>query len=75
MKNPIENKIVKWFIRGLTGIILGAYTLTIVQQVVIAKESVDLNGDDYTIIGACLVIWLAFESAVEWLKRRAAKDN
>lgn len=74
MKNPLENKIVKWFIRVLTGIILGAYTLTIVQKVVIKNESIDLNGDDWMLIVGCLTIWLAFESAVSWLKRKAQKE-
>ena len=70
MKNPIENKIVKWFIRTLTGIILGAYTLTIIQSKIILREDINLNGDDWTIIGGCLVVWLAFESAVAWLKKK-----
>lgn len=75
MKNPIENKIVKWFIRVLTGIILGAYTLTIVQKVVIADEPLAFSGQDYGIIIGCLTIWLAFESAVAWLKRKVEKDE
>jgi len=74
MKNPLENKIVKWFIRLLTGIILGAYTLTIVQTVVINKESINLNGDDWILIVGCMTIWLAFESAVAWIKRKAQKE-
>ena len=72
MKNPLENKIVKWFIRILTGVILGAYTLTIVQKVVIKSEPLNFNGDDWMIIVGCLVIWLAFESAVAWLKKKAS---
>lgn len=70
----MENKIVKWFVRTLTGIILGAYTLTIVQKIVIKDEEIQFDGDDWTIMIACLIVWLAFESGVAWLKRRASKD-
>lgn len=69
-KYIIENKVTKWFVRGLTGIVLAAYTLDIVQHIVIDNNPISYNGTDWLLIAGSLTVWVAFESAVAWLKKK-----
>lgn len=69
--NALDNKITKWFVRGLTGIILGSYTFFIVQTKIILREDLNFHGDDWWVIGGSLAIWIAFEAVRAYLKRKA----
>lgn len=71
LKNTVDHKVTKWFVRGITGILLGAYTLYIIQTKIIKREQLDLGADDWWIMGVSLAVWIAFEAVVAFIKRKA----
>lgn len=73
-KKALDNTITKWFVRGITGILLGAYAVYIIQTKVIKREQLDLHGDDWWIMGISLAVWVAYESVVQYLKNKAEKQ-
>jgi len=69
-----ENTITKWFIRGLTGIVLLAYMYRIVVAVV-TKSTLSFDNQDWTIMMVSVSIWIAFEAVVGYLKKKAARQS
>ncbi len=71
MKNPIENKIVKYGVWLICYGLLVAYFLFIVQTKIIKREDLNLNTDDYIIMGGALTLLITYEAARAFLKRKA----
>lgn len=66
-----DNKIAKWFVRVICGVILLAYMTHIIQVKVIERHELNLNADDWGILGVSMGIWIAYESVVAFLKKKA----
>ena len=72
-KKALDSTITKWFVRGITGILLGAYCVYIIQTKIKKREQLDLHADDWWIMGISLAVWVAYESVVQYLKNKASK--
>ena len=70
--SPLDGIVVKLFIRGLTGIILAFYVFyAIVHK---WKDGiVNIDADDWALIGGSMSVWLAFEAVREYLKKKLNK--
>lgn len=64
-----EDKAVRWFLRGLTGIILVFYTGYIIYKKS-TTDAVPLSTKDWSIIVGSIAIWATWEAARKFLNRK-----
>lgn len=64
-----EDQAVRWFLRGLTGIILVFYTGYIIWKKFTTDE-VPLSTKDWSIIIGSIAIWATWEAARKFLNRK-----
>jgi len=67
-----ENKIVRWFLRSLTGLLLIFYTGYIVYSK-ITTGTPNMNSQDWMIVIGGIVIWAAWEAIRPFLMKKAEK--
>ena len=73
-KRISDNKLVRWFLRILAGIILVNFTAHILHYT--WKEGdIPMGINRWALIIGCLTIWAAFEAFQEFLKRKAGQNN
>lgn len=73
VKDTLENTIVKWFVRGLTGLFLiSEIAYLIFKRWTVGEIEVPI--DSWWLMGGSLTIWIAYEAAVGFLKRKAGQQ-
>lgn len=66
-----EDKIVRWFLRSLTGVLLVFYTYYIIHsKLTIGKPN--LTAQDVTIIVSGIAIWATWEAVRVYLNKKLA---
>lgn len=64
-----------WVVRVFGTILLGSYTFYAVQTKIIKEQEVDLNGDDWLLLGGSVAVWVAAEAFVAGIKRIANRKS
>lgn len=64
-----ENKAVRWFLRGLSGVILMNFTAYIVYHLW-ANQEIPMTSAMWWILLGCLALWAAWEGAQKYLNRK-----
>jgi succinate dehydrogenase hydrophobic anchor subunit len=67
-----ENKLVRWFLRSLTGLLLIFYTGYIMYSKV-TTGTPNMNAQDWSIVLGGIVVWAAWEAIRPFLLKKAEK--
>ena len=67
-----EDKIVRWFLRSLSGLILIFYTIWILHSKWSTGDA-NMNKQDWKIVIGCIVIWAAWEAIRPFIIKKAEK--
>ena len=65
----LENVVIRRFLRGLSGLILLAYTGYIIYRK-LKFGAVNIDTTDVSVIGGCLAVLLAIEAVRYYVKKR-----
>ena len=67
-----EDKLIRWFLRTLTGLLLIFYTGYMVHSK-LTTGSLNMNGQDWTVIVSSIAIWAVWEAVRKYLNNKLEK--